>query len=287
MRITLRKAGGILNIRIKPVLARDRKRTESKSCDERKQQTKLPLDVIKSSLAHEPICQNICIKIITMAPFIDNVSEEDSVQTEVSLESFLAETMHIVNPIPPPPAWVADFLLHREEEINPIEVVMRVLRERDIFLADWLSRESHAWQDAGMDYDDDEIEQLLNDDDVPELEEIHHPVSISNVMTTVVENRRSREDNITSTALLPYYIDPMIIGQQDATIVINVREVVRPAAQNAMEFIFPTPTKVNWRYWGLHSTHKERRIRMGLFMGLADNRPMKEDIIHWDGIQVD
>ena len=127
----------------------------------------------------------------------------------------------------------------------------------------------------------------LMDKNVPELEEIHHPVSISNVMTTVVENRRSRENNITSTALLPYYIDPMIIGQQDATIVINVREVVRPTAQDAMEFIFPTPTKVNWRYWGLHSTHKERRIRMGLFMGLADSRPMKEDIIHWDGIQVD
>ena len=104
------------------------------------------------------------------------------------------------------------------------------------------------------------------------------------LMSTMIGEGESRWK--TASALLPYYIEPMVFGRQDATVVVKIRGLIPLPLIDLVEDMFNHPTITSFRYREVHDSYVEIRTRMGLFHGTTDQRPIKEEIVHRDMIQV-
>ena len=209
-----------------------------------------------------------------MAPFIDNNHEEDSIHTEASLESLLAEERgNRIDLMPPMPLWIGE--THTvDDELNAIR---RVLRQFDRMgsvstLADWTSRVNDAGvQETGVDHDD----RSIDSDEVPDLEPLdsdrYAQMGYMQLISARISGRGSGGE--TTTSLLPYYIEPMVIGQRDATIVVEIRGMTPRPLNELIGEMFRHPTITSFRIREIHDTHVEVRTRLGLFLDPETNDP--------------
>ena len=153
-------------------------------------------------------------------------------------------------------------------------------------LADWASRvDTTDLQETELDHDD----RSIDSDDVPDLESLdsNRHAQIGDMQHMSTRNGGGGDGGERTTSLLPYYIEPLVIGQRDATIVVVTRGMIPRALNEMTGDLFRHPTITSFRIREVHDTHIEVRIRMGLFFGPTDQRPMRDEIMHRDMMQVD